>query len=175
MPRRSAATDLVRRKAGETPKATPEHLAHLLEAMDGPIDPSEAPEVTGPLRRVRRDEAGRLVRSPLSPIRRAILGELGRRGMTRYQLWKAARVFCPTLNASAVYEYLRGQRDIGVSYVEALMRAVGVRVTGRKTRAAAPKAGATAKGARKAPTKAAEVAAPKRGAPRRAKIAAGGE
>jgi hypothetical protein len=53
--------------------------------------------------------------------------------MTRYELWKRARAHCPTISESAVYEYLRGQRQIGVAYVEALMRAAGVVVAARKS------------------------------------------
>ena len=49
--------------------------------------------------------------------------------MTRYELWKSAREHCATLPQSAVYEYLRGQREIGLPYAEALMAAVGLGVT----------------------------------------------
>ena len=48
--------------------------------------------------------------------------------MTRYRLWKAAQAICPKLPQSAVYEFLRGQRDIGVQYAEALTRAAGLRL-----------------------------------------------
>ena len=48
--------------------------------------------------------------------------------MTRYQLWKGAQRISPQIPASAVYEYLRGQRAIGTPYVEALMKAAGLTV-----------------------------------------------
>ena len=51
--------------------------------------------------------------------------------MTRYELWKKARAHCGTLSRSAVYEYLRGVRDIGVEYAEALMMAAELQVVGK--------------------------------------------
>lgn len=135
MPRKSAnpETAMVRMKGSDLPPVTPEQMAELRAAMDGPIDTSDIPEQTVPIHRLVRDADGRLPR-PLpelreSPIRRAILAELERRQMTRYQLWQAAREHCPTLPSSAVYEYLRGRRDIGVPYAEALMQAAGLVVT----------------------------------------------
>jgi hypothetical protein len=64
-------------------------------------------------------------------VRRAILESLDEHGMTRYELWKKARAHCGTLSRSAVYEYLRGVRDIGVEYAEALMMAADLRVVGQ--------------------------------------------
>jgi hypothetical protein len=100
--------------------------------MEGPIDTGDIPESRGPVSRVPRDAQGGLPQ-PLphlrdSPIRRAIRAELGRRQMTRYQLWKAARAHCPTVTQSAVYEFLRGQRDISLKYAEALLKATGLGV-----------------------------------------------
>ncbi len=51
--------------------------------------------------------------------------------MTRYELWKKARAHCGTLSRSAVYEYLRGVRDIGVEYAEALMTAANLKIVGQ--------------------------------------------
>lgn len=132
----STPGDLVRRKAGDRPHATAEDLARLRAGAQGPIDTGDSPESVGPVRRVVRDADGRLPQ-PIpslrdSPIRRAILDQLGRRQMTRYQLWQAAREYCPTLPSSAVYEYLRGQREIGVPYAEALMKAAGLIVVAEK-------------------------------------------
>jgi uncharacterized DUF497 family protein len=144
MPRTSAASKLVRHRAGEAPAPTPEDLVRLRAGDEVPIDTSDIPEAKGPLRRLKRDAQGRLPQ-PLpelrdSPIRRAILAQLERRQMTRYELWQAARVHCPRLPASAVYEYLRGQRAIGLPYAEALLEAAGLVVTPRK--AARPPAAA---------------------------------
>src|SRR4051812_23867054 len=103
-PNGSPAGDVVRRKAAEVPAMTTERLADLRAAMDALADTSEIPETTGPAARVRRDARGRLPGRRRSPVRAAVLAELGRRGMTRYQLWRKAQGFCPTLPASAVYE-----------------------------------------------------------------------
>ncbi len=142
MPRKSAAGSLVRRSADDTPPPAPDHLTHLLGAMGGPVDTSEVPETTGRPRRVKRDASGRLPVRRESPIRSAILAELERRGMTRYQLWQEARAHCPTLPQSAVYEYLRGHRDVGVAYIEALLEAAGLVVGPRKSQKAPARRGA---------------------------------
>ena len=126
MPKKNASRGVVRRSAGNIPSTSPAHLSDLLAAMDGPIDTSDIPETKGTAARVRRDESGKLPQRRPSPIREAILAELGRRKMTRYQLWQEARAHCPTLPQSAVYEFLRGQRDIGLSYVDALLLAAGL-------------------------------------------------
>jgi uncharacterized DUF497 family protein len=129
MAKRSTKSELVQRSAGDIPSAAPEDLAQLVAAMSGPIDTSEMPESKGPVHRVKREADGRLPKRKHSLLRTAILEGLRRREMTRYQLWQKARVHCQTLPLSAVYEYLRGQRDIGVPYVEALIEAVGVVVS----------------------------------------------
>jgi len=136
MPRKSATDKLVRIKAEDLPKATEADLARLRAGDEVPIDTSDIPESKGPVRRLKRDAQGRLPQ-PLpelrdSPTRRAILAQLGRRQMTRYELWQAARVHCPRLPASAVYEFLRGQRVIGLMYAEALLEAAGLVVAPRK-------------------------------------------
>jgi hypothetical protein len=81
---------------------------------------------------VRRDDNGRIIKpppkAPSSQIRSAILAELGRRQMTRYQLWKIACEICPTLTQSAVYEFLRGFRQLGLGYIESLLAALNLRV-----------------------------------------------
>jgi hypothetical protein len=143
MPRKSPTTEIVRRRAGDIKPATEADLARLRAGASRPIDTADIPEKTGPVRRIKRNADGRLPQ-PLptlrdSPIRRAILAELERRQMTRYQLWQAARKHCPKLPASAVYEYLRGQREIGLPYAEALMEAAGLAVKPRRaTRRPAP-------------------------------------
>lgn len=125
------------RVAGHVPPATPERLAELLTTRDSPVDTSDIPERTGRAIRLKRDAEGRLPAGRESPIRRAILAALGRRKMNRYQLWDEARQHCSTLSQSAVYEFLRGQREIGLPYVEALMQAAGLTVTAVSPRKAA--------------------------------------
>ena len=66
-------------------------------------------------------------------IRGAIIGEMQRQGLTRYQLWKKARVLCPKLPSSAVYEYLDGRRQAGGTYIEALLNALGLEVKPKAT------------------------------------------
>jgi hypothetical protein len=79
---------------------------------------------------VHRDASGNLPRRQLGPVRQAILESLDDHGMTRYELWKKARGHHGTLSRSAVYEYLRGVRDIGIESAEALMMAANLKVVG---------------------------------------------
>jgi hypothetical protein len=126
------SNNVIRRSASDIPKPTPDDLARLKTAMDHPIDTSEIPEIKKLGPRVQRDSSGNLQKNPLGVIRQAILSALGRSQMTRYELWKRAHAVQPTLSQSGVYEYLRGQRDIGVTNAEALMAAAGVMVDIRK-------------------------------------------
>ncbi|HEX2687411.1 MAG TPA: hypothetical protein VHN14_12380 [Kofleriaceae bacterium] len=123
---------MVQKSARELTPPSARDLERLRRAMEEGIDTSEIPE--------RR--SGRAVRSQRSPeqsqgaapgsaIRDAIRRELGRRQITRYELWKRARVHWPTLSESAVYEFLRGERQIGLEYVEALLAAVDLEVRRR--------------------------------------------
>jgi hypothetical protein len=126
---------VVRRKSGEIPPPTKAELDRLRAAVTAPIDDTDAPEKEGPFRPIVRDAQGRLPQ-PLpelrdSPIRLAILAELGRRQMTRYELWQEAKKRCTQITSSAVYEFLRGQRAIGLPYVEALLAAAGLEIAPR--------------------------------------------
>ncbi len=136
----SRGNRVVSRSASEIPKPAPEHLADLKAAMECPINTSDMPEIKQLGPRLKRDASGRLQKQPLGLIRKTILTALGHRRMTRYQLWQKARARCPTLSQPAVYEYLRGGRDIGVKYAEALMAVSGVKISVAKT-AGKPKAG----------------------------------
>ena len=131
MPKQSKAGRLIRMSAGEGNRATARDLAHLRETMRRPVQTDDIPELTGTEPPVLRDAAGHLPKRRLGPVRQAILESLGDRGMTRYELWKKARAHCGTLSRSAVYEYLRGVRDIGVEYAEALMMAAELQVVGK--------------------------------------------
>jgi hypothetical protein len=103
-------------------------MERLRRAMEQPVSPEEDEGLPPASDRVIRDADGKLPKKPPSPIRDAILAELGRRHMTRYQLWKAARETCSQLPESAVYEFLRGQRQIGVEYIEAMLGALELEI-----------------------------------------------
>jgi hypothetical protein len=114
--------------AAEIPRPTAEDLARLEGAMLIPEQPGEYEEFSdcGPV--VRRNASGELPRCPLDSVRRAMLKSLDQQQMTRYELWKKARAHHKGLSASAVYEYLRGARDLGIASVEALMKAANLKV-----------------------------------------------
>ncbi len=121
---------LVRRTSGALARRTTRAMARLkrlAQRPDDQIDTSEVPE---------QDLAsGRWVRGGhrVGGIRGAIILEMGRRGLTRYQLWKLARKHCPTLPNSAVYEYLDGRRQVGTDYIEAMLEPLGLEVRPRVT------------------------------------------
>lgn len=119
---------VVRRSAAVAPKRSASDAKRLDAAMRKPVDTSDIAERTGRRRRVYRDASGRLPRKAASPLRDAILAELGRRQMTRQELWKAARKTRPDLPEDVVYEFLRGQRQIGVNHLEALLTALNLTI-----------------------------------------------
>jgi hypothetical protein len=123
MSKQSKVGKMIHMSAGVGHATTAQDLARLRETMRRPVQTDEIPELRGTEAPVCRDGSGNLPGRKLGPVRRAILESLDDHGMTRYELWKKARVHCGTLSRSAVYEYLRGVRDIGVEYAEALMRA----------------------------------------------------
>jgi hypothetical protein len=131
MPKQSKVGKLIRIAAGEGHARTAQDLARLRESMHRPVRTDDIPELKGTEAPVCRDASGNLPRRRLGPVRRAILESLDDHGMTRYELWKKARAHCVTLSRSAVYEYLRGVRDIGVEYAEALMMAANLKVVGQ--------------------------------------------
>jgi len=122
----------IRKSAAEIAAPTQSGLARLRAAMEKEVDTSDISErQPGRTTPARRTAKGKLVAAPESPIRDAILRELGRRQITRYELWKRARTRCPTLPESAVYEFLRGDRQIGLEYVDALLAAAELEVRPR--------------------------------------------
>jgi hypothetical protein len=130
---------------------TPEDMARLRAAMDIPDEPGEDDEFPWDGPEVQRDASGKILKRPLGKLRTAILNSLDHHQMTRYELWKKAHAYCHTLTASAVYEYLRGTREIKSEYVEALMEAVKLkivnqRVSKEKTPTAIPSDKETLKG-----------------------------
>ncbi len=122
----------IRKRASELAPPTARDMERLRAAMDADVDTTEIPEGRpGRGTRARRTPEGKPAARPESAIREAIRRELGRRQITRYELWKRARTHCPTLPESAVYEFLRGERQIGLEYVEALLAAVELEVRRR--------------------------------------------
>jgi hypothetical protein len=142
MAKQSKASKIIHRSAGEGPVATALHLARLRETMRRPVRTDDIRELKRIQAPVRRDASGNLLARRLGPVGRAILESLDNHSMTRYELWKKARAHCGTLSRSAVFEYLRGARDIGVEYAEALMMAANLKVVGQdRLSAGGPSAG----------------------------------
>ena len=113
---------LVTRSASHIPAATHADIERLRKAMRSSIDTSEIPERT-------TARGGSPVPSPeTGGIRDTVLAEIGRQGLSRYRLWKAARAHSKTLPESAVYEFLRGERNIGLAYLDAILAALGLEV-----------------------------------------------
>jgi hypothetical protein len=130
MSKQSRVEKTIRMSAGDGQATTARDLNRLKVTMDRAVRTDDIPELSGTEAPVRRDRYGNLPGPKFGSVRRAILESLDDHGMTRYELWKKARAHCGTLSRSAVYEYLRGSRDIGVEYAEALMMAADLRVVG---------------------------------------------
>jgi hypothetical protein len=144
MTKKSVQIKVVRRKAGTSAPPSAKRIAELRSLVAKPIDTSDIPEIAGRVRRIVRDASGNLPAIKEGPTRRLIREQLGRLSMTRYTLWKQANKYCPTLTASAVYEYLAGNRDITSTYLEALLQAAKIELSASvgspKHTKAAPKA-----------------------------------
>ena len=128
MKHKSTSNRTVHRHFREIAAAKPAELNRLKKAMAGPIDCSDIPAGKVGAHRVVHPAPSRRAAGQGSLLRDAILAELGRRQMTRYQLWRDAQLHCKTLSESAVYEFLRGQRQIGVLYIEAILNALSLRI-----------------------------------------------
>jgi hypothetical protein len=94
--------------------------------MHGSIDTSDIPERRA-IHRLRRDADGRL------PPRKSVIREAVRRQMRRlrfsgYRLWQLARAHYPALSQSAVHEFLKGERQLELPSIEALLAATNLRV-----------------------------------------------
>lgn len=116
---------MVRHTPGSLPRRTAGRMAELKRLAERPDDQIDISDIP------KQDLAnGRWVRGGhrVGGIRGAIILEMGRRGLTRYQVWKLAREHCPTLPNSAVYEYLDGRRQVGSEYIEAMLAALGLEV-----------------------------------------------
>jgi hypothetical protein len=141
-PKRLSGGNVIHRSVGAGRATTALDLAPLRETMRQPVRTDDIHELNGTEAPVCRDGFGNRPVRRLGPVRRAILESLDARGMTRYELWKKARAHCVTLSRSAVYEFLRGARDIGVEYAEALMMAANLEIVGqRRARPKGPSVG----------------------------------
>jgi hypothetical protein len=127
MPKKSGAGKMIRKRASEIKPASGADLDMLRHAMEEPIDTSVIPENRVGFHRLERDHQGRLPRRR-SLIRDAIRRELESRKMTPYRLWKEALVHCPTISQSAVYDFIKGERQLELPYAEALLAAVNLGV-----------------------------------------------
>ena len=126
MSRKSGVSELVRKSAGEIPPASRADLDRLRAAMQGSIKTDEIPE-RRKFHRLKRDVKGRLPPRK-SLIREAVVRQMHRLHLTAYRLWQLARVHYLPLSQAAVHEFLKGQRQLELPSVEALLAAVHLRV-----------------------------------------------
>jgi hypothetical protein len=131
MSKKSAARKTVRKSAREVPPASTADLDRLRTAMHSRIDTSEIPEHRT-FQRVKRDPNGKLPPRK-SIIREAVAREMQRLHLTSYRLWQMARAHYPTLSQSAVHEFLKGQRQLELPSIEALLAAVNLRIVRRNS------------------------------------------
>jgi len=131
MSQKSGDRRIVRKRAADIRRSSPEQLAEIASAKDEEIDTSDIPERTGPANRVVRDARGRIVRPTKSRIRAAVLSEIERRGISGHQLWIEASKRCETIPESAVYEFLSGKRQVGLAYLDAMLDALDLTVNRR--------------------------------------------
>jgi hypothetical protein len=94
--------------------------------MQGSIDTSDIPE-RRKFQRLERDASGRLPPRK-SIIREAVARQMQQLHLTVYRLWQLARAHYPPLSQAAVHEFLKGQRQLELPSVEALLRALNLRV-----------------------------------------------
>ena len=132
MPKRSKADETIHRADLIGRSRPAEGAAKLHKTMRRTVRTDDIPELNGHETPVVRDSAGRLPRGRLGPVREAIMRSLDNHGMTRYELWNKAQVHRATLSRSAVYEYLRGVRDLGIEYAEALMTAANLKIVAQR-------------------------------------------
>jgi hypothetical protein len=114
--------------------------------MHGAIDTSEIPE-RRKFHRIQRDARGGLPPKK-SIIREAVLRQKRDLHLTVYRLWQLARAYYPPLSQAAVHEFLKGQRQLELPSIEALLRAVDLRVVRSSSSRRRPAQPARKQGAR---------------------------
>ena len=128
MQKKSETGKIIRRTAASLRPTSKRELARMEAAAAGPIDTSDIPELFVSSKPVRRNALGELPVRP-SMTRDAIVSEMKSRNLTVYRLWKEAQRYCPQLPQSAVSEFLKGQRQLGLTYAEALLSALSISLT----------------------------------------------
>jgi hypothetical protein len=126
MPRKLAASKIVRKSAGEVPTASKAALDRLHAAMHRRIDTDEIPE-RRKFHRLKRDASGRLP-ARTSIIREAVARQMQKLQLSVYRLWQLARAHYPPLTQSAVHDFLKGQQQLELPSVEALLAVVHLRL-----------------------------------------------
>ncbi len=129
MSKKSVASRVVRKSAGEVPPASRADLDRLRAAMQGSVNTGEIPE-RRKFHRLQRDASGRLPPHK-SIIREAVARQMRALHLTVYRLWQLARAHYPPLSQAAVHEFLKGKRQLELPSVEALLAAVHLRVVRR--------------------------------------------
>jgi hypothetical protein len=130
MARKSRAPKVVHKSASEIPAASPADLDRLRAAMRSSIDTGEIAE-RQEFHRLRRDADGKFPPRK-SIIREAVQREIKQRHLSVYRLWQIARMHYPTLSQASVHEFLKGQRQLELPAVEALLAAVDLDVVRRR-------------------------------------------
>jgi hypothetical protein len=140
---KKSAVKVIRKSAAEIPSATAADLDRLRAATQGAIDSKDIRE-RRQFQRLRRDLEGRLPPRK-SMIREAVARQMQHLDLTVYRLWQMARRHYPPLSQSAVHEFLKGQRQLELPSVEALLAAVNLRVVAGSGRVARRPAAADSK------------------------------
>jgi hypothetical protein len=126
MSKKLGESKIVRKSAGEIPPASRADLERLRGAMHRSIDTAEIP-VRRKFHRLKRDASGKIPPRK-SILREAVARQMQRLHLSAYRLWQVARVHYPPLSQAAVHEFLKGQRQLELPSVEALLAAVDLRV-----------------------------------------------
>lgn len=90
--------------------------------MERAIDTGEIPK-RRQFRRLKRDADGRLPRRK-SLIREAVAHRMESLHLTVYRLWRLAKTHYPPLTQGAIQEFLKGQRQLELPSIEALLAAL---------------------------------------------------
>jgi len=97
--------------------------------MEGKIDTGDIPE-RRKFHRLKRDASGKLP-TRKGIIHEAVARQMQHRHLTAYRLWQLARAHYPPLSQSAVHEFLKGQRQLELPSIEALLAALQLQVVKR--------------------------------------------